>query len=166
MARRTNADVPALLAALQDVDFEFCVIGGVAAIAHGALTPTLDLDVAAPLTVENIERLLRALAPHHPTHATRPDLGVIHSGAEYLATFRLLLLDTKLGRLDVLGRVEPIGEFHQLRSTEMELAADRRAHVIDLDQLIEIKAYLTRPKDKVVEAELRALRDRLNSPLG
>lgn len=164
MTRRTNADVPALLAALQDASFEFCVIGGVAAIAHGAVTPTLDLDVAAPITIENIERLLSALAPHHPKHVTRPDLGVITSGADYLATFRLLLLDTDLGRLDVLGHVEPIGKFEELRSAEMELADDRWARVIDLDQLIEIKAHLTRPKDKIVEAELRAIRDRLRSP--
>ena len=38
--------------------------------------------------------------------------------------------------------------------------------VIELDPLIEIKAHLTRPKDKVVEAELRAIRDRLRGGLG
>lgn len=161
MERRANADVGGLLAALQDAGFEFCVIGGVAAIAHGALTPTQDLDVAAPMTTENLSRLLAALAPYHPKHATRPDLGVITASAEELTRFRLLLLDTDLGRLDVLKRVEPIGEFDQLMSSPMPLAENRTASVIELDQLIEIKAFLSRRKDKLVEAELRAIRDRL-----
>jgi hypothetical protein len=163
VARRTNADIRGLLTALQEANVEFCVIGGVAAIAHGALTPTHDLDVAAPMTVENLARLLTALAPHRPKHATRPDLGVITASAEELTRFRLLLLDTELGRLDVLKRVEPIGEFEQLRSIPMPLAGERTVSVIDLDQLIEIKAHLRRPKDKIVEVELRAIRDRLRA---
>lgn len=161
MPRRANADVSGLLAALQDAKVEFCVIGGVAAIAHGALTPTQDLDIAAPMTEDNLARLLTALAPYRPKHATRPDLGVITASAEELTRFRLLLLDTDLGRLDVLKRVEPIGEFEHLRSRPMQLVVDRKVLVIELDQLIEIKAYLSRRKDKLVEAELRAIRDRL-----
>lgn len=75
MPRRANADVSGLLAALQDAKVEFCVIGGVAAIAHGALTPTQDLDIAAPMTEDNLARLLTALAPYRPKHATRPISG-------------------------------------------------------------------------------------------
>jgi hypothetical protein len=161
MSRRTNADVKGLVAALQDAGVEFCVIGGVAAIAHGVLTPTQDLDVAAPMTVENLGRLLAALAPYHPKHATRPDLGVITASAEELTRFRLLLIETDLGRLDVLKRVEPIGEFHELRMVELSLVDARVVRVLALDQLIEVKAHLRRPKDKIVEAELRAIRNRL-----
>ena len=106
---------------LQDAGVEFCIIGGVAAIAHGALTPTHDLDVAAPMTVENLERLFAALAPYRPKHATRPDLGVITAS----------------------------------------LVDDRIVRVLSLDQLIEVKAHVRRPKDRIVEAELRAIRNRL-----
>lgn len=155
------ADVDALLAALQDAGVEFCVIGGVAAVAHGASTPTRDLDVAAPMTVENLTRLFTALAPHRPVHATRPDLGVIRDPPESFTRFRLLLLDTDLGRLDVLKRVEPVGEFDALRSVLIELIPRRVVPVLELDQLIEVKAFLTRPKDKIVEAELRAIRERI-----
>ena len=109
MARRTNADIRGLLTALQEANVEVCVIGGVAAIAHGALTPTHDLDVAAPMTVENLARLLTALAPHRPKHATRPDLGVITASAEELTRFRLLLLDTELGRSTFSNASSPSG---------------------------------------------------------
>ena len=37
-------DTEKLLNVLLDAGFEFVVIGGTAALAHGAMTPTLDLD--------------------------------------------------------------------------------------------------------------------------
>lgn len=163
---RTNADVGRLLDALEGAGFEFCVIGGVAAIAHGSVTPTQDLDVAAPMTAANLTRLLTALTPYRPKHATRPDLGVISASAEELTHFRLLLLDTDLGRLDVLKTVQPLGEFADLRSEPMALIGGRTAPVLGLDQLIEVKAFLNRRKDKLVEAELRAIRDLLRGTEG
>jgi predicted nucleotidyltransferase len=157
-------DSEQLLRALLDAGLEFVVIGGAAALAHGALTPTRDLDVAAPLTEDNLRRLMQALAPFHPHYATRPDLGVVwHTPAE-LTKFRLLLLDTDIGRLDVLGNVEPIGGFESLESVELQLVPGRPVRVLSLDQLIAVKAHLRRPKDKIVEAELRSIRARRQSP--
>jgi predicted nucleotidyltransferase len=152
-----------LLEVLYDSGFEFIVVGGTAALAHGAVTPTRDVDVAAPMTEENLSKLMDALRPHHPKHATRPDLGVIpHSVAE-LSKFRLLLIDTDIGRLDVLAGVKPLGEYAELASCSMELLEGKSFRVLELDSLIEVKAFLQRPKDKIVEAELRAIRDRLRN---
>lgn len=150
-----------LLNILLDSSVQFVVIGGIAALAHGASTPTQDLDIAAPLTPENLQRLLEALSPYHPKHATRPDLGVIWQTADELSRFRLLLIDTDIGRLDVLGTVAPLGGFEALKTVELELVEGRAVRVLELDQLIEVKAHLNRPKDKIVEAELRAIRNRL-----
>ncbi|KIG16259.1 hypothetical protein DB30_04719 [Enhygromyxa salina] len=137
------------------------MIGGAAALAHGALTPTRDLDVVAPLTEANLTRLLDAIMPLRPHHATRPDLGVVWQSAAELTKFRLLLLDTDIGRLDVLGTVEPLGGFEDIDAIEMELLPGQPVQVLSLDQLIEVKAHLQRPKDKIVEAELRSIRARL-----
>lgn len=153
-----------LLALLHDSGFEHIVIGGTAAIAHGAATPTQDVDVAAPMTEENLERLLAALRPFHPKHATRPDLGRIPQSIRELTKFRLLLLDTDLGRLDVLGEVQPLGAYEDLEAVSMELLEGKSFRVLSLDQLIAVKAHLRRAKDKIVEAELRAIRDRLRDP--
>lgn len=152
-----------LLAALLDHRVDFVVVGGTAALVHGAVTPTQDLDIAAPLTRENLERLLGAVLPFHPRHATRPDLGTVWQTAEELTRFRLLLLDTDVGRLDVLGAVEPIGPYARLETIDAELLPGRHVRVLSLDQLIEVKAHLRRPKDKIVEAELRAIREHLRS---
>jgi hypothetical protein len=75
-----------------------------------------------------------------------------------------LLLDTDIGRLDVLGTVEPIGGFEALETVELALLPERPVPVLSLDQLIAVKAHLQRPKDKIVEAELRSIRARRQSP--
>jgi hypothetical protein len=75
-----------------------------------------------------------------------------------------LLLDTDIGRLDVLGTVEPIGGFEALETVELPLLPERPVPVLSLDQLIAVKAHLQRPKDKIVEAELRSIRARRQSP--
>jgi len=48
------------------------------------------------------------------------------------------------------------------RATDLEVL-DRRCRVISIDDLIAVKAHVARPKDKLVEAELRAIRDRLEN---
>src|SRR5690606_31162518 len=47
-----------LLERLTDARVEFCIIGGIAAVLHGATRTTVDLDIAAPFTEENLKRLL------------------------------------------------------------------------------------------------------------
>ncbi len=150
-----------LLELLHDAGAEFVIIGGVAAIIHGATTMTRDLDIAAPMTPENIGRIMDALRPYHPKHATRPDLGEIQDSIERLSGFRLLLLDTDLGRLDVLKEVEAVGPVSAIESEEFELLDGKRFRVMTLDQLITVKRALGRPKDKIVAMELLAVRERL-----
>lgn len=149
-----------LLTLLTEASVEFVVVGGTAALVHGAATPTDDLDIAAPMTESNLAKLMGALKPHRPCHATRPDLGEVWQSPAELTRFRLLLLDTQLGRLDVLARVEPLGGFDDLECIDVDYAGSS-LRVLSLDALIQVKAYLRRPKDKIVEAELRAIRARL-----
>jgi hypothetical protein len=106
---------------------------------------------------------MAAMGPFRPHHATRPELGQVWQTPAELTKFRLLLLQTDVGRLDVLGRVEPIGDYAALRATEMALVEGRLVRVLELDQLIAVKAHLRRPKDKVVEAELRAIAEFLRT---
>ncbi len=152
-------DLGRLLTVLEEAGVEFVIVGGIAAIAHGATTPTGDLDLVVPMTAQTLDGVLHALAPYHPRHATRPDLSLGAGDADALSRFRFLLIETDLGRLDLLRRVEPAGEFEALRFVDLELIPGRTFRVLALDQLIETKARLGRPKDRVVEAELRAIED-------
>lgn len=151
-----------LLRLLLDAEIEHVVVGGVAAIAWGASELTRDLDIVIPYSAERIAALLTALAPHRPKHATRPDLGVIRDSPDRLATFRMLLIDTDLGRLDVLPRCEPVGDYTRLCSRAASMQLDDGEHlIIALDDLIAVKDHVGRPKDVLVAAQLRAVRARM-----
>jgi len=149
-----------LLEVLADSGLDFVVIGGVAAVAHGATTATQDLDIAMQLDADKVRQLLEALAPYEPVHFTRPDLPLVAENANSLARFRLLLIETELGRLDILSEVEPFENVSDLPTVRLPLLPERLFDVIDLDALIEVKAYVGRGKDKILEEELRAVRQR------
>lgn len=148
-----------LLQRLVDHEVEFCIVGGVAAVLHGATRMTVDLDVAAPFTTDNLERLLGALSELDVRHATRPDLRVSETPIASLVKFRMLLLETTLGRLDVLREVTPLGEYSAL-STVIVDVGELHPKVITLDQLITVKRSLSRPQDLEVALQLEALRAR------
>ncbi len=159
MSRNTDQNNATLVQALTQAEVDFIIIGGVAAILHGSSQVTVDLDIAAPLDPANLRRLLRALEPFSPVHATRPELRLADEPLERLARFRLLLIETTQGRLDVLPRVEPIGSYHQLQAIPMRLLG-HPVRVIERRQLITIKESLPRPKDREVALELRAIEER------
>ena len=149
-----------LLEVLADSGLDFVVIGGVAAIAHGATTATQDLDIAMQLDPGKVQQLLEALAPYKPVHFTRPELPLVAENADSLAKFRLLLVETELGRLDILSEVEPFELVSDVPTVQLPLLPERLFEVIDLDALIEVKAHVGRGKDKILEEELRAVRER------
>ena len=156
-------DTPRLLTLLVDAGVRFVVIGGVAAIAHGASTFTRDLDVLVPFDAETLARLLGALRDHDPRAALDPQHRPIPSEVSALEGFRNLYVTTALGRLDLLGET-PIGDYARLseRAETMTLAGVC-VQVIALDDLIAIKRALGRPKDLLVSTELEAIRERLRS---
>ena len=156
--------IEGLVRALEEARVEFVVIGGIAALAYGSATVTNDFDVTAPFTAENFERLLGALAPYRPRYALTPDKRPVHHSPEELSHFNNVYLLTDIGRIDVLKHVEPLGAFDQLaRRAETLVLYGRPIKVLALDDLIAVKAHLGRPKDKLVEAELRAIRAKLRA---
>lgn len=152
---------PELLRLLLDARVEFVIIGGVAAIAHGSASFTVDFDIAAPLTEDNLQRLLGALAAHHPRYAHAGDKRAVTETPAVLSVNRNLYLLTDLGRLDIVTEAPPVGPYAILaeRAAILEVFG-HPCRVISLDDLISAKAHLGRPKDKQVELELRAIRDR------
>ena len=146
-----------LLAALLDAEVEFVLIGGVAAIVHGASTATSDVDIAIPMSEPNIARLLVALAPYDPVHYSRPDIPLAHHTAAQLSEFRALLLQTRLGRLDVLAEVPPLGGAAELPRVLVPAFAERMIPVLSREALIAVKRHLGRAKDLLVVEELESL---------
>lgn len=121
----TGFDLAALVAALDQGDVGFVVVGGVAVGAHGYLRATRDLDLVPDPDRGNLRRLARALG----------DLGAVlplADGRKFdvaqdlprLDKRQNMTLDTPLGGLDVIQRA-------------MKTAAGRAQDRADLENLPE-----------------------------
>jgi hypothetical protein len=156
-----EADLEALLQTLVDAGVEFIVVGGAAAVLHGAPTATQDLDIVHRRSPENVDRFLAVLEKldayfREPgQRRLRPDRG-------HLAGNGQLNLSTALGPLDPLCRLHDGRGFDELVAhTVVFDDGAMQLRVLDLDTLIEVKAGTGREKDQWVVPILMALRDEL-----
>ena len=151
-------DFETLLAALDDGDVACIIIGGLAATIHGSSRLTQDIDIVYERSDENIERLVRALAPHNPyLRGTPPGLPFEWS-ADTIRGGLNFTLTTAVGDIDILGEIVGGGSYDDLlpHTTTVELFA-RPHRCLDLPRLIHVKRAAGRPKDLEVIAELEAL---------
>ncbi|MEZ6232776.1 MAG: hypothetical protein R3B68_01170 [Phycisphaerales bacterium] len=160
----------AVVDVLQRHGVEFVVIGGQAQVLHGGLRPTVDVDVCYGRSRANLERLASALREIAPTlRGAPPDLPV-RLDARTLEMGLNFTLSTRIGDLDLLGEVEPIGAYEQvLASAETYELPVGRVQAISLDDLIRVKEHIKRAKDAGSVEELRALkseRERLRASGG
>jgi hypothetical protein len=135
-----------ILEVLNRNEVEFIVVGGVAAVIHGAPTTTFDLDTLVRLSNANTERLVRALsqleARFREHHATiRPSIDDILAGGH-------LQLLTRAGPLDVLGFTGEQQRYEDLlgASSEIDMSIGS-LRVLDLEALIAEKKRMGRTKD-------------------
>ena len=158
MPHPKTADLDALLRALVTAGVDMIVVGGAAAVIHGAPISTLDVDVVPDQAPPNLARLGTALAELEARF--RPVLPGrdIAPTAEHLAGTGQLQLTTREGPLDILCRLHDGRGYAELvdRSRVIE-ADDLRLRVIDLDALIEIKESTGRARDQLVVGILRDL---------
>ena len=66
MSPQSETDFAAVLRTLTAAQVDFIVIGAVAAIAHGLIHTTEDVDVVYARTPDNLRRIVRALASLQP----------------------------------------------------------------------------------------------------
>ena len=139
------------------VDF---VVGGFAAVAHGATFVTQDVDICCDFSPDNLLRLQAALAELHPAHRTpaRPPLRLT---AETSREFKNLYVDTDFGPLDCLSRVKGIGPFEMVKkqSVTVRLPAGS-CRILSIDALIKAKEAMGRRRDRDAVIELKAIRER------
>ncbi len=152
----------ALLKKLNDAGVEYVVIGGVAAILHGASRSTDDIDVCAVLTEPNLVRIVEMLRGLNPRYRMRPDKMRMPEELDRLQGFRNLNLDTDLGTIDFLTEVSGVGTYEDaLQQSEVIDVDGMPCRVLTLDALISAKRAANRLKDRLALFELEALRKRL-----
>jgi hypothetical protein len=162
--RPATADLEALIRALVAAGVEFLVVGGAAAVIHGAPVTTQDLDVVPKLDEAGLDRLLAALTSLDARfRPVRPDRDIPPTREHFSAKGQLNLI-TKFGPLDVLCRLHDARGYDELLPhSQLIEDADLKVRVIDLETLIEIKSSTGRARDVMVLPVLRALLDRGSS---
>jgi hypothetical protein len=151
-------DLIGLLRVLSGAGVRYIVVGGVAAGVHGALRPTLDLDVVYARDPENVAQLAAALAPFRPYLRGAPEGLPFVFDAPTISRGLNFTLVTMLGDLDLLGEVTGGGGFEQLRASAEALdIGGVECWVVTLPKLIALKRAAGRGKDREALAELEAL---------
>ena len=147
-----------LLQRIADTGIDFVIVGGFAAVTHGASYLTRDIDLCLVLSPENVERLRNALADLNPRHRMTPQRLSFLTHPSPGQAVQNLHLQTDAGVVDMLSSVLGVGDFARLKSNADELVVDGRTYrVMSLSDLIASKEALGREKGLLTAKELRAL---------
>ena len=138
----------------------FVVVGGFAAILHGAPYVTFDVDVVPALDPTNLSALSSALTEMHARIWTNDEpegLAFDHSG-ESLGRAKIWNLVTDHGRLDITFEPSGTTGFDDLRRDAVTLRVmDRPVDVASLADVVRSKQAAGRRKDEVVLPVLREM---------
>lgn len=151
-------DLEGLLRVLARGGVDFILVGGMAAIAHGAARVTYDVDLVYSRQPANLDKLVAALAPHRPYLRDAPPGLPFRWDRETLERGLNFTLTTDLGALDLLGEIAGGGGYENLLAATVEAELfGQTCRVLGLQRLIEVKRAAGRPKDLEAVAELEAI---------
>lgn len=161
----TEFDPSPMLEVLQRHDVRFVVVGGMAAIFHGAAHLTFDLDITPERSRENLQRLSDALgelgARIRSDAVGEEGLPFSHDG-ESLGRATVWNLVTDHGELDLT--VVPSGTTGYddlVESAEVGTVLGVEVQVASLRDVIRSKEAAGRPKDHAALPTLRRLLEQL-----
>ena len=156
----TPLDLGRLVRLLDAHDVAFVVVGGLAAIAHGARRMTLDLDIVPDPEPANLRRLAEAVTELGIGDETVTDgeFQQLDPRDDFdLARSRNVTLRTAAGQLDVLNRARDAPSYRDLAARAVRLPiAGVEVLVAGVDDLIAMKLASGRPKDLQDVADVTA----------
>ncbi len=160
----TEINLSDVLEGLLEAGVDFILVGGLAAVVHGAPLTTMDVDIVHSQSPENIDKLFAFLKSVDAVHR-RLDDKLIQPQNRDLSGKGHVLPKTRIGPLDVLAVIEGGRSYEDL--LEHTVAINFRGHtlrVLSLKTLIELKETSTDPKDKqrlsVLKETLRQLEEK------
>lgn len=156
----TSFDPERLLAILVDEGVEFVIVGGYAALLHGASRPTEDVDVTPATTTQNLTCLTRALKRLRARIRTEdvPEGLPFSTSAEAMRGILMLNLTTEFGDLDITFQPSGTEGYDDLivNAEERDLAG-LEIRVAALADIVRSKEAAGRDKDIRALAELHEL---------
>ncbi len=166
-AAETPFDPAAMLAALHDADVRFVLIGGMAAVLHGDVGVTIDVDISPAYDHDNLERLagaLTALDARVRADAVAEGLPFDRSGGflRNLGPDAILNLATRAGALNVTFTPAGTGGYDDLKrdAVAMDAAEGVSILVASLADVIRSKSAADREKDRRALPRLQQLLER------
>jgi hypothetical protein len=157
-------DPERLLSVLRNNDVDFVLIGGMAAVLHGDVGVTVDVDIVPEKTMGNLERLalaLRELQSRIRTEGEPDGLAFDCSAAFFknLPEDSFVNLTTSAGDLDVTFRPAGTSGYPDLAdlAVRVETAEHVEILVASLADVIRSKEAADREKDRQALPRLRRL---------
>lgn len=142
----------------------YVVIGGLAAVTHGAPIITQDVDICYSRDDDNLRLLAEALTEVHATLRSADPNIPFRLDAKTLRNGDSFTFATDLGWLDILGTPTGTEGYADLaKSAETLELFGYRVLVSSIDDLIRMKRAAGRRKDLLAVEELAALRDELDA---
>jgi len=156
----TEFDPRAIFQTLDRHGVHYVLIGGLAAVLHGAAHVTTDVDVVPKDARENLRRLSDALKELHARIRVsgEPDGIAFDHSAESLTRNRIWNLQTDHGDLDITFEPSGTHGFEDLQrdAVVMHLRTGDVA-VASLADVVRSKEAADRPRDRAILPSLRAL---------
>ncbi|TME79227.1 MAG: nucleotidyltransferase [Chloroflexi bacterium] len=139
-------------------EVRYVVIGGLAAVTHGAPLVTQDVDICYARDPDNLRRLGTAVREVHATlRGVDADLPFTIDD-KTLRAGDAFTLSTDIGWIDLLGTPSGTEGYEDLaRTAEAFTLFGYRVLVASIEDLIRMKRAAGRPKDLLLVEELGAL---------
>ncbi len=161
--KQTPLNLEKLIENLNKAGIKYILVGGIAAVSHGAPVLTFDLDIVHERSLTNIQKI-KDLLVSLDAHQRRPDDLIIKPDFDALKDTGHQLLSTKYGPMDLLGAIEKGLGYDELMKNIVKIEFHgHEIHVLDLETLVELKRESTLPEDiqrlKILEETLKQIRE-------
>ena len=165
--RMGDFDPVKMFSALSDSGVDFLLIGGMAAVLHGDVGVTFDVDIVPAHDADNLERLVIALRALE-ARIRAPD---VPSGSAFdpspeffrnLPKDAILNLTTPTGDLDLAFRPSGTSGYDDLKQDAVRIEAAAGVHILaaSLADIIRSKDAANREKDRTALPRLRRLHEK------
>ena len=161
--RTADFDPESVIRLLGRHKLRYVLIGGLAAVTHGAPLVTQDVDICYARERDDLDRLAAALGEVHATlRGADPGLP-FRSDALTLRAGDRFTFTTDIGWIAILGTPSGTGGYEDLARTADRFTLFGHAVLVaSVDDLIRMKRAAGRPKDLLAAEELGALREELD----
>ena len=139
-----------LLRELVDAEIRFVLVGGLAVNAWGYLRGTQDIDLVPDPDADNLSRLAALLVDLGGTVEVGGQLLSAESISIFLRAGDLTMIQTPLGKVDVLQGLPTIPRYSELiKGAEAVELGEITVRVCSLHDLLEMKRAAGRPLDLI-----------------